>query len=71
MLSCVGRFLPADSANIHIFLQSMLNWNIISSYIKVIIILTEGRKKWMTTTEVNPKSFLSNFWGTLQKYRIL
>ena len=56
MLSCVGRFLPADSANIHIFLQSMLNWNIISSYIKVIIILTEGRKKWMTTTEVNPKS---------------
>ena len=45
MLSCVGRFLPADSANIHIFLQSMLSWNIISSYIKVIIILTGGRKK--------------------------
>ena len=25
MLSCVGRFLSADSANIYIFSQSMLN----------------------------------------------
>ena len=35
MLSCVNGFLPTDIANIYIFLQSMLNWNIISSYIKV------------------------------------
>ena len=35
MLSCVGRFLPADSANIYIFSQSMLNWNIISSYLYI------------------------------------
>ena len=45
MLSCVSVFLFANIANIYIFLQSMLNWNIISSYIKVIIILTGGRKK--------------------------
>ena len=34
MLSCDGGFLPTDNANIHIFSQSMLLWNIISSDIR-------------------------------------
>ncbi len=34
MLSCVSGFLPTNVANIYIFLQSMLIWNIISSIIR-------------------------------------
>ena len=32
MLTLVSGFLPADSAKIHFFSQSMLIWNIISSF---------------------------------------